>query len=301
MFSSLSEKQKGLIALVGLAFIFASMGIFARYLQADFTLFQQMYLRVGLAFILGCLLFYPAIHFRKLLTMSKKDWSILFIRTILLNTAVILITLGLFIGKYANVMVAGAFPLLPLLGYFLLKEKITKEKLFYITLGFIGIILIAVHDFSQVFNLSDWGRGELYAFLSALFFDLSFIARKWQGNHLNNKEITTFMFFLGGVLLIIGSIFVLGEPIPSLSLFNFTTIIIIFLAALFIVANLFLTNYGFERVEAVIAGNIIILEVFFALMISIILYSEIPTLREFIGGALIVFSALQMNRIAAKE
>ncbi|HSW96545.1 MAG TPA: hypothetical protein VLF89_01835 [Candidatus Saccharimonadales bacterium] len=48
-----SDRKKGIIALIILAFVFATMGIFVRFLQADFTILQQTYLRIFAAFVLG--------------------------------------------------------------------------------------------------------------------------------------------------------------------------------------------------------------------------------------------------------
>jgi drug/metabolite transporter (DMT)-like permease len=72
---------------------------------------------------------------------------------------------------------------------------------------------------------------------------------------------------------------------------------IIILSGLFNVANLFLTNYGFQRVTAVLASNLLTFESLFAIGIGIVLYKEFPTIKELLGGLLIVFSAYRMNKI----
>lgn len=43
---NLSEKQKGILALIGLAILYASLGLLARFLSLDFTILQQVYLRI---------------------------------------------------------------------------------------------------------------------------------------------------------------------------------------------------------------------------------------------------------------
>jgi len=57
-----SERQKGIIAIILLALIWASMGIFSRYLNTGFTVFQQVYLRLIAAGTAGYLFFKKDIH-----------------------------------------------------------------------------------------------------------------------------------------------------------------------------------------------------------------------------------------------
>lgn len=292
-FHSLSEQKKGVIALVFLAFVFATMGIYARYLQTDFALFQQVYLRVFGAVLLGTVLFWSSVSFRKFLSISKKDWTIVVFRALTFGIGVILFTLAFITTKYSNATFVAVIPLLPLFGYFLLGEKISGRKLLYITLAFLGVALIAIHDFT---NILAFGRGELYALLSAVAFNLSYVARKWQSEYLNDKESVILVFFLEGLFIFVSS-FLVGESLPSLSAFSPPTIFVIVVASLANVANLFLVNYGFGRVEVSVAGNILTLETAFALLFGLFIYHEIPALRELLGGAVIIFSVYQMNRL----
>ena len=149
---NLSEKHKGFIALVVLAFVFATMGIYARYLQTDFALFQQIYLRVFGAVLLGTIIFWRSLRFKRFLSISKRDWTIIFLRGLTFGIGVVFFTLAFITTKYSNATFVAAIPLLPILGYFLLGEKISKKKLIYITIGFIGLLIIAVHDFTNIFN-----------------------------------------------------------------------------------------------------------------------------------------------------
>jgi drug/metabolite transporter (DMT)-like permease len=77
--------------------------------------------------------------------------------------------------------------------------------------------------------------------------------------------------------------------------------LIIILAGLNFVLIGFFTNYGFEKVEAIIANNILILDSVFGIILGFLLYQEIPTIRELIGGIIIVISAVLMNIIKTKR
>ncbi len=287
----MSETRKGVIALIVLAWVFASMGVFARYLGTEFALFEQTYLRIGLAFFLGILIFAKDLSWKKFRTLPRKDVIVLALRAITLYIGVVLFTEGVLHTKYANASLIAALPLLPLLGYIFLKERLGARTLLYIGVGFIGTFLIAASDLAS-FRM---GYGEMMAFFSLLAFDLSYVARRWHSEHLSDKESAVFMFGVGALFLFATSMAV-GESIPSAS--DFTPILIgtLVVAALFNVANLYLTNYGFKRVAVGIAGNLIALETVFALVYGAVLFQETLVLRELLGGALVLLSVYLINR-----
>lgn len=285
---------KGILAMLVLAFVFASMGLFARYLNTDFTILQQTYLRIFAALILGLVFFQKDLKLKKIISISQHDWKVIIFRSIALYLlGVTLFSYAIVNAKFSNVSFISAVPFVALLGFFFLKEKITKAKIMYILISFFGVLLIAINDYA---NLLNWGRGEFVALIATFFFSLSYIARKWQSDYLNNKETTVLIFFISTLLLFLLSLFFM-EGLPSIQSFSIITIAIILGAGLFNVANLWLTNYGFKHVEAVLAGNILSLEVVFALLLGLIFYREIPTLKELIGGSIIVFSVYRMNKL----
>lgn len=64
---------------------------------------------------------------------------------------------------------------------------------------------------------------------------------------------------------------------------------------------IFLINYGFERIEAIIATNILNIETVFGLLIAALFYAEIPSAKEAVGGILIVASTIYMNNISTRS
>lgn len=68
-------------------------------------------------------------------------------------------------------------------------------------------------------------------------------------------------------------------------------------AGIFNLVNLLLTNYGFSRIKAVLASNILALESIFAILIGFLFFRELPNLKEIIGGVLILFSVIKMNKL----
>ena len=69
-----TDREKGVLSLILLALVFASMGLFARYLSTGFLLFQQVYLRMLAAFVIGYIVFRKELDFSKFNKLSKRDW-----------------------------------------------------------------------------------------------------------------------------------------------------------------------------------------------------------------------------------
>src|SRR4030043_785612 len=178
-----TDKEKGILSLVLLALVFASMGLFARYLSTGFLLFQQVYLRMLAALIVGYLVFRKQVNLSRFKKLTIKDWGIIFLRAVSYSLfGIILFTQAIIITKYANVSFIGTLPMTAVLGFILIGEKFTWKKAFLVLLAFMGVFLIAVKDYSHLFN---WGKGEVLTLISTVFFSLCYVARKWQSNLLH--------------------------------------------------------------------------------------------------------------------
>ncbi|MEK7633756.1 MAG: DMT family transporter [Patescibacteria group bacterium] len=288
----LSEKQKGILALIGLAFTYASFGFFTRYLSVSFGFFQQLYLRILAGLIIGFIIFGKNLDFSKLKKITLNEWLLLIFRAVsyyLLGAA--LFNKAVLLTKISTVAFIGSIPMTAILGFLILKEKATLQKIFYITLSFIGVIVISINNFSD-FSL---GRGEILALMSVFFVSLSIIFRKYQTKLLNNVEITQILLFIAFIFIFITSL-LMKEGLP-INNWNWSVFFIVSIAGLANVLMIFFTNYGFEHIKTSIAANILTLEMFFAVLIGLLFYSEIPSLKEALGGILILFSVMQMNKL----
>ena len=72
-------------------------------------------------------------------------------------------------------------------------------------------------------------------------------------------------------------------------------------AGSFNVINMFLTNYGFQKIKAILASNILTLESVFAVILGFIFYKEIPIAKELLGGIVIILSVIGMNKMETKK
>ncbi|KKQ24518.1 MAG: hypothetical protein US40_C0003G0060 [Candidatus Roizmanbacteria bacterium GW2011_GWC2_37_13] len=290
---NLSEKQKGILSLIALAVVYASLGIFVRYLALSFAIFQQLYIRLLSASILGFFVFRKNLNFSKLKKISLREWGLLIFRSFFYY----LIGVGLFTKaalmiKISTLSFIGSIPMTAILGFLILKEKITFKKILYIFLAFLGVMIISIKDFSSVFV---WGTGEIIAFISVIFVSLAIIQRRYQTKLLNNNEITQIMLIFGFIFVFVTSLG-FGEGLP-LANWNLSSIITVILAGFINIALMFLTNYGFEKIQTSVASNILTLEMFFAILFGFFFFREIPTLKDAIGGILILFSVIQMNKL----
>ena len=288
----LSNKQKGILALIGLAFTYASFGFFTRYLSVSFGFFQQLYLRILAGLVIGFLIFGKNFNFSKLKKITTSEWLLLIFRAAayyLLGAA--LFNKAVLLTKISTVAFIGSIPMTAILGFLILKEKTTLKKIFFLTLSFIGVVIISINSFS---NFS-WGQGEILALISVFFVSLSIVFRKYQTKLLNNVEITQIQLFIAFIFIFItSSLMKEGLPINN---WNGSVFFIVSIAGLANVLMIFFTNYGFEKVSTIVASNLLTLEMFFAVLFGFLFFREIPSVKEFFGGILILFSVVQMNKL----
>lgn len=290
------KKQKGLIALVLLAVIYGILPLIPRYLSNSFQLMQQVYLRIFVGFLISLFIFRKQINFNKIVNLPVKEWVIIIIRaTIYYLFGVVLYTQALLLTKISNVALIGAIPSTAILGFIILREKVTPLKLLLVLLSAVGVFIISVKDFSHLFN---FGLGEIMALLSAFLASLGFISRRWHTKELNDREISTLVLFFAAILIFFTAT-IKGEGLP-VSHWNWGVLSALLLGGFLISAASFLMNYGFSRVKAVLGSNIIATETVFATIFAFLVFRELPVVKEVLGGLLIVGSAISMNKIENK-
>ncbi len=285
--------NRGIAALVVLAAAFGIMAVIARYLGNGLGLFEQWYLRYAVAFAVSLVVFWRKITLTKFLKLSRREWLVLLFRVVTGQV----IGLGLFTlaAERAEVGIVSfmqVLPVLPLLGVMLFRERLTWQKSVLTLLSFVGAALVVV---TSLHSLTHLNEGALLSLVSAVFYSAMLVTRKWHDGTLNNREITVAM--LGFSCLsayVLSVIFDHRWTIPS-SHWNMHFVLVVAAAgALSVPVNL-LISYGFEKVSAVVAGNILTLEEVFGVLFGYLFYREILSLREIIGGLIILFSVVLMN------
>lgn len=282
------------LSLAVLAFTYASFGIWIRLLSPHLTLFQQMYLWLFSGTVITFILFHRKIRFSVIRKIQFREASLLFFRaTTFYTIGTTLWGYAILNATYGNVAFINALPMGAILGIILLKEAITPKKFLALIISFLGLLLISVKSVSQSFSI---GIGEITAFLSLFFYSLTYVIRKKQSERLNTAESTIVILALSSVSLFLLSL-LLGEGIPLITI---SIIPIILTAGLANVIMQFLITYSFKNQDVVVASTILNLDTVFGIIIAIILYHEIPTYREAIGGFLICIGAIYMKIVVTK-
>ncbi|MGH7249625.1 MAG: EamA family transporter, partial [Minisyncoccia bacterium] len=92
---NLSKKTQALIALCITALGYSLLSVVARLMSKGFTPYTQVYLRIGLGFVLSLIIFGKDIDFKKIQRIGKKDWLLLLLMgTVGYGLAVGFVTLG---------------------------------------------------------------------------------------------------------------------------------------------------------------------------------------------------------------
>jgi len=295
--TSLSERQKGIAAIVFLALLYGILPLIPRYLSSSFLLFQQVYLRMFAGFVLSFIFFHKSIDFKKLKKIPLREWGLLALRAFVYYLlGVVLYTQALLLTKIGNVAFIGAIPMTAILGFIILKEKFTLKKASLVFLSFLGVLSISIKNFSNIFA---FGIGERVALLSTFFVSLGFISRKWQSKAFNDREVATFMLFFATIFIFIASL-LKGEGLPFQN-WHLGVFLALLLGGLLNSGVSFLMNYGFSRADAVLASNIIALDPVFASFFAFLVFREVPRLRELLGGILIISSAILMHHLEVKR
>jgi drug/metabolite transporter (DMT)-like permease len=292
MAAAKTDAGKGVLAIVALAATVALLSVLARYLSSDFTIFQQVYLRLFVAFVLAALVFYKFVRWRVIAKISRREWAVLAFRGLagyaigvtLMSKAATLTTIG-------NVTFIAALPFVPMLGFILLKEKVTWWKLVFLGSALAGAFLLSVRSFSDVFAFNP---GDGLAAVAAVGMALSYIGRRWQSGVLNNQEITVLMILFGFGFVLLASLFA-GQGAPPLAISSHMVWLALVAAGALSAVKLFLANYGFQRVEMVRAGNLLTVEGVWGVLFGLLFYREVPTWHGLLGGAVIIASVIGMN------
>lgn len=291
-----SEHTKGIIAIIGASFVFSALSVGAKALAADLGLFQQMYLRslpaVLLCFLLGSRLF----GVKRETGINLREWALAFLRSVIWNVlAVAPFIVALTLAPVANVAILSALPLSAAWTFVLFRERIAAAQIGLIVLSCFGLALIAIHDLSE---LLVWGKGEILASVSSLFFALSIVLRRFHSGALSDRALTE-MFLVCGCLIAFAISLLWGEPQRidgSLALYAN-----LLFSGVLIWLSAFLCSYGIKRISGALAGNLFLLEFIFSGALGYIFFNEMPSARSFLGAAIIIASAVALNHLEAKN
>jgi len=195
----------------------------------------------------------------------------------------VLIVISFFIAiKLINLAVAvlllyaGSIYLVILSSIFL-KEKIEKITIFSLIISFLGIFTIF---YSSEIILNLWGY--LAGFFSGLFMAITLLIGKVLSKNYDKLSMTYYQNIIALPLIL---------PLLFFINFNltFNDVFILILLGSVCTALAFLLLYsGIKKVKGQKIGILLLLELVTPLFLAFILFKEIPSVREIIGGILIL-------------
>lgn len=283
------NKTRGFFSILLAGFIFGTFGILIRILSKELTDFQQIFFRNLIGFILAVIAIY---FFKRSIKFRNVSSTKLFLFSISLPFTIILYTLAILKTKIIIAVASlylGSIVFSLLIGILFFKEKITAIKIIAVLSALLGLVF-----FASPLSLSNINIGLIYGVLSGFMDTVSNSFKK----HLSGK-IDRFTLI---------AIQMLGGVIVSLLLMNFSktlfipqiSFLTIFVSLLFGFL-LFLINYlllvGFSNFDLNLGTIALSSELVFASVLGFIFYKEIPTIKDLIGAALILFSVIKMNKL----
>lgn len=290
---------KGFAALVVLAAIWAFYGVFARYLGHDLGLYEQWYLRFGIAFLLAIAVFHRQISWRKFAHLSTGEWQLLLFRAIFGQVIAIgFFTLAAERTQIGILTFMEAIPASSIAGILLFHERVSWRRATLIAVSFLGALLIL---FDGINISAGFNAGALLALVSTALYALFLVTRRLHSGELNNQEITVAIFGISTLSTYVVCPFLYHRWFIPVSHWSFDFSLVLVAASGVSVASVYLANYCFEHISAVVAGNVLMLEVFFGPFYGYLLYGEVLTNRDLLGGAVILLSVIAMNYVSRRD
>ncbi len=234
-------------------------------------------------FLLSAAMMVPLIHKNKKL-FERKNMIVGLIAGILLFIAYYFQTVGL---KYTTASQSGLITglyvvLLPLISFIYVRIKVKRVDIVSIIIGLIGLILMSSLDFAYRYAL-----GDALTFLCAIFYALQTVYVYKHTKFLDSMVFTFYQLLVVGIL---SSLFIPFDPTFSGLVHPIVIFTIVFTALFASVFAVIINTKALVYVEPTAAGIIYIGEPVFAVISSIFILREIPSLFIVAGGSIIVIA-----------
>ena len=224
----------------------------------------------------------------KFFEVKKKYFKFHFFRSILGLFAMFFTFTALKYIPISNLTIINfskIFFILPL-AVILLKENTYFSSIFYILIGFLGVIIIIGIEVDNLSNLKYY----FYALFGAFLIALVKILIKKLVAYENTLNIQ-FWFALYSCLFLFFPYFHLAIfPSPK-------SILNIFFASIFGLLAQFFTIKGLQAAKSTIVMPFDFFRVIFATIIGVFIFSESITLFFLLGALLIIFSGIQLSKL----
>ena len=235
------------------------------------------------------------VPFWKFKIPDKKYWLPLFCFSISMGfLANVFMTLSLNTAKIVSPIIIGsqlAIPFAILLSSFFLKEKVSLKKWLLIFVSFIGIILLGFDPLI---------RDEIFALILISFMALFYATAQVFSRYLKNLEVTltnAVMGFIGFIFLIISSSIFEGEVMKEIQSISLQSWLLILHSGIFVSIGAHMSMFYLYRLYPVNkVFPFYALFPVFGVILTFIIFYEIPTLITIVGGLIVIVSTFLINR-----
>jgi drug/metabolite transporter (DMT)-like permease len=283
-------KTSGFWAILLSAIIYGAYGSLARNLDGAFGYFTQVLFRSTVALLIVTVFVFVS---RTKFSLSKKES----LKTILLGFSffggVVLFTIGSILDKISVaifVFYAGSFTASFFISTYYYREKVTLQKGIALGVVIIGLIITTGLDFSSI----SWG--VLAAFGSGVLDAIANNFRK-QLADLPKQEVLLLQFAIASALSLLCIVLTRETVVKDIT----TSAIIagVVWGVFWIIGNQ-LIMIGYRHFDFLLAQIVLSSEIFFATIIALLLFHEIPSSYELAGGVLIFLGVCVVDINLAK-
>lgn len=283
------RKTLGFSSLLLSAMAFGSFGIWIRLLNKEVSVYQQIVLRNGVAFILALLLVLATKQLKTIDWKSINKQNLL-LYTFLIPLAVVAYNIAIIDTKIA--VATFAFYVGTILtgwigGVLFFNEKLTKDKWVSLILVIIGLCLFA-YPFNKL------SIGLIAGIVSGILDGSANGFRKDLSGKVS-KIVLVLLTGIGGVIVSGILIVIFKEELNFLPALSSTGWLVgIMFGALLVLLN-YLLLIGFQNFDLSLGAIVLSLELLFALLFGILFLKEFPTTLEIAGGTLILIANILPN------
>jgi len=189
--------------------------------------------------------------------------------------------LGLTSVAHATVLVTVHPVPVIVLSAVVLRERVSRRAILAGALALGGATILATQHTDGATSLV----GDLLAFSGALAVSVYFVIGRYARRGLDNTIYSTIVFAVAAVILTIG-VLLSGEPFLPVSLRE--TGIFFLLALVCTVLGHSILNWTMKHIPATEVSLAILMEPVIATIMAAILFEEIPALRSYAGGGIII-------------
>jgi drug/metabolite transporter (DMT)-like permease len=280
------HKTKGFVYLLIASMIFGSFGVWVRILNNELLPYQQILLR---GFTGSLVAFIIVINRKKAWISNKLKITDLLIFMFTFPLVIVFFTLSAITTKIALTTFALYISVIIfsyLFGYLFYKEKLNRINTACAILVLIGLIFIA-NPFQGNINI-----GIIYGLLGGFFSSINYYFRKKISGVLDNMVLVLYQL-LGVLIAGLFLTFFSGQSIPWNMSFITMTVGVMF-GSFLVLVNL-LTLTGLKYFPLNLGSVILSAELVWASIYALVIFREVPTFYELIGGILILMAAVLPN------